>query len=82
MGRGESSETLKWVAETGTLVPESQYKDVVSDDEANIKDSNDIKNKSKDDNQNANSVRQNMGGPGGNNSEQLYDLKDEANILK
>ncbi|WP_017208918.1 glycosyltransferase family 39 protein [Clostridium beijerinckii] len=82
MGRGESSEILKWVAENGTLVPESQYKDVVSGNEPNIKDSNDIKNKSKDDNQNVNSISQNMGGPGGNNSEQLYDLKEEANILK
>ncbi|WP_026886503.1 glycosyltransferase family 39 protein [Clostridium beijerinckii] len=82
MGRGGSSEILNWVAENGTLVPESQYKDVVSNDEQNVKDSNDIKNKSKNENQNTNSVRQDMGGPGGNNSEQLYDLKDESNILK
>ncbi|MVX66043.1 dolichyl-phosphate-mannose--protein mannosyltransferase [Clostridium chromiireducens] len=70
MGRGGSSEIMNWVTKNGTLVPQSQYKDVVQNSE------------SKNSDENNNLKGQNMAGFGGNNSEQLYDLKGVADTLK
>ncbi|RII33260.1 glycosyltransferase family 39 protein [Clostridium chromiireducens] len=70
MGRGGSSEIMNWVTKNGTLVPQSQYKDVVQNSE------------SKNSDENKNLIGQNMARFSSNNSEQLYDLKGVADTLK
>ncbi|EKQ58249.1 MAG: hypothetical protein A370_00106 [Clostridium sp. Maddingley MBC34-26] len=70
MGRSGSSEIMNWVTQNGTVVSDSEYKDTTSN------------NESENNNQGQNSRRQNMPGFGGNNSEQLYDLKGVADTLK
>jgi 4-amino-4-deoxy-L-arabinose transferase-like glycosyltransferase len=79
MGRGGSSEIMNWVTENGTVVPESEYKDTVASSEQNNTNSQTL---DENNDQNSNSRKQNAGGFGGNNSEQLYDLKSVADTLK
>jgi 4-amino-4-deoxy-L-arabinose transferase-like glycosyltransferase len=72
MGGGSNSNIMNWVSQNGKVVPESQWKDSTtinnqSQNNANLQNKNSIKN--------SNSIRQNFGGFGGRNSEQLYDLK-------
>lgn len=68
-GRGGSSEIMNWVTQNGKVVPESEYKETT------------VKNKLND-NEEPNANKDNMGGFGSINSEQLYDLKDAADSLK
>ncbi|OOM74265.1 undecaprenyl phosphate-alpha-4-amino-4-deoxy-L-arabinose arabinosyl transferase [Clostridium puniceum] len=95
-GRGPegNNEIMNWIAENGTAVPESEYKNTTSNNEENNQSINNDKNISNPNNgeedarntqnQNKNnSQNQNSGGfRDGNNSEQLYDLKDVASTLK
>lgn len=83
-GRGGSSEIMNWVKENGTKVSENEYKDMSSSNEKadsladNTNDNGSLESQSTDinNNQNSNSKRQDKSGFGGNNSEELYDLKD------
>jgi len=70
MGRGGNSEIMNWVTKNGILVPQSEYKDTEPNNEFN------------NSNENQNLKGKNMAGFGGNNSEQLYDLKGIADTLK
>jgi 4-amino-4-deoxy-L-arabinose transferase-like glycosyltransferase len=94
MGGGANNEIMNWVTENGKAVSESEWKDSITgnnqsqDNKQNAAGSqngnSNSKNESSDEssNKNLNSRKQNGGGFGGNNSEQLYDLKDVANTLK
>ena len=76
-GPGGSNEIMKWVTENGKAVLENEYKDTTSNKQngdLGIDKSNDQNN-----DMNSNPNRQNFLG---NNSEQLYDLKDLADTLK
>lgn len=66
-GPGGSNEIMNWVTQNGKVVSESEYKDTTTNNEIENND------------QNSNSKRGNFGG---NNSEQLYDLKDLADTLQ
>jgi 4-amino-4-deoxy-L-arabinose transferase-like glycosyltransferase len=79
MGRGGSSEIMNWVTENGIVVPESEYKNTAASSQQNNTNSQ-ASNENND--QNPDSAKQNAGGFGGNNSEQLYDLKAVAGTLK
>ncbi len=86
MGRGGSNEIMNWVTENGTLVPESEYKDVTTSNSKLENSDQDItnsqnENSSESNSKNSSSTRQNFGGFGGKNNEELYDLKDLANTL-
>lgn len=71
MGNGQSSEIMKWVEENGKAVDESEWKNTAG-----------VNNQSSDTNSSSqktsNSIGQRDGGFGGGNSEQLYDLKTNA----
>jgi 4-amino-4-deoxy-L-arabinose transferase-like glycosyltransferase len=69
MGRGGSNEIMNWVTQNGKVVSENEYKQTASNNNENS-------------NQDANSKNQDSRGFGGNNSEQLYDLKSVADTLK
>lgn len=75
-GPGGSNEIMNWVIENGKEVSESEYKDNVSNSDLIDKQSVNDKNNSNLNNKQSNGFR------GGNNSEQLYDLKDAVSILK
>jgi len=83
-GNNGSSEIMSWVTENGKVVPESQWKNSTtptneSEDNTNSRNQNSDKNNNK----NSESGKQGSGGfGGGNNSEQLYDLKGIADTSK
>jgi hypothetical protein len=74
-GPGGSNEIMNWVTENGTVVPESEYKDTVTNMPIQEAGTNEVNDKTSNKNNNQGLNRQNFGG---NNSEQLYDLKDLA----
>jgi 4-amino-4-deoxy-L-arabinose transferase-like glycosyltransferase len=94
MGGGANNEIMNWVIENGKAVSENEWKDSttrsnqsqnnaensISSQKGNSNSQNESSDESS--NKNSNSIKQNAGGFGGNNSEQLYDLKDVANTLK
>ena len=89
-GPGGNNEIMNWITENGTTVPESEYKNTILNNEENnqltnnnIANSNNSKNDTRNTQNQNNSQNQNPGGfRGGNNSEQLYDLKALASTLK
>jgi len=89
------NEIMNWVTQNGKVVSESEYKDSTTSNNKSVDNNNDntnlqneidnSQNQNFDRNNNKNSDlgRQNFGGfEGGNNSEQLYDLKDVADASK
>lgn len=85
-GPGGNNEIMNWITENGTAVPESEYKNTaLNNEENNQLTNNNIANPSNSKNDTRNAQNQNKNSSefrGGNNSEQLYDLKDLASTLK
>ncbi|WP_411680770.1 glycosyltransferase family 39 protein [Clostridium thailandense] len=80
MGGNSSNSIMNWVKENGKVVAESEWKDsneVSTQDENSNKNIFDTQTQSSDGNTNKNTNLRDGGfrGPGGMNSEQLYDLK-------
>lgn len=78
-GPGGSNEIMNWVTENGTAVPESEYKDTTTNTPIEDVGTDGSNDKASNKNNNQGSNRQDFGG---NNSEQLYDLRDLADTLK
>ncbi len=94
MGGNANSEIMNWVTQNGKVVPDNEWKDSTTSNNQsksntqNTTDSQeenlDLKNQNSDksSDKTSGSRKQSAGGFGGENSEQLYDLKGATDISK